>query len=111
MFLHERGAYNTLYFTTYFGSLMIGHIISGAMALHSGRRNFWWLNVTILGATFASLMFFFPETMWHRVHLKELMTYKTGSSSPSDEKTAAHGLEGVDSEKATANNAPRCPLQ
>ena len=23
MFLHERGAYNTLYFATYFGSLMV----------------------------------------------------------------------------------------
>lgn len=23
MFLHERGAYNTLYFTAYFGSLMV----------------------------------------------------------------------------------------
>ena len=23
MFLHERGAYNTMYFTAYFGSLMV----------------------------------------------------------------------------------------
>jgi hypothetical protein len=45
MFLHERGAYNTLYFTTYLGSLMIGHIISGAMALH--------------GATFGGSMWLF----------------------------------------------------
>lgn len=103
MFLHERGAYSTLFFTTYFGSLMIGPIISGPMALHSGWRNFWWLNVAKLGATFVGLIFFFPKIMWHRVHPKELMTHKAGSSSPSDEKIAAHGPEGVDSEKAAVN--------
>lgn len=29
MFLHERGAYNTLYFTVYFGSLMVSSLSSG----------------------------------------------------------------------------------
>ncbi|KAJ5704022.1 MFS transporter [Penicillium malachiteum] len=45
LFLHERGFYNTLYFTFYFGSFMIGPIISDVMALHVGWRSFWWLNV------------------------------------------------------------------
>ena len=36
MFLHERGAYNTLYFTFYFGSLMVGPIISGRTGATSG---------------------------------------------------------------------------
>jgi hypothetical protein len=27
MFLHERGAYNTLYFTAYFGSLMVSLLL------------------------------------------------------------------------------------
>lgn len=42
--------------------------------------------------------------MWHRVHPKELMpAHKTGSTSPSDEEVAAHGLEGIDSEKSAVN--------
>jgi hypothetical protein len=57
------------------------------MILHSGRHNFWWLNVGVLGVTFIGLIFFFPETMWHRVHPNELVAqHKTGSTSPSDEK-------------------------
>jgi hypothetical protein len=60
-----------------------------------------WL---MLGATFVGLIFLFPETMWHRVHPKELMAaHKTGSTSPSDEKVAAHGLDGIDSEKSAVN--------
>jgi hypothetical protein len=26
MFLHERGAYNTMYFTAYFGALMVNNL-------------------------------------------------------------------------------------
>ena len=35
-------------------------------------RNFWWLNVAMLAVTFIGLIFFFPETKWHRAHPKEL---------------------------------------
>jgi len=66
MFLHERGAYNTLYFTFYFGSLIVGPIISGPVAIHSNWRNFFWLNVALHGVLFVLLLFFFPETKWHR---------------------------------------------
>ncbi|KAI9877678.1 MAG: hypothetical protein M1830_003158 [Pleopsidium flavum] len=72
MFLHDRGKYNTLYFAFYFGSLMVGPIVSGPMADHSGWRNFWWLNVALLGVTLIMLIFGFPETKWHRIHPEEM---------------------------------------
>lgn len=72
MFLHERGAYNTLYFTVYFGALMIGPIISGPMANTVGWRSFFWLNVGVLGAVLLSQIFLFPETKWHRSHPNEI---------------------------------------
>lgn len=66
MFLHERGAYNTLYFTFYFGSLMVGPIVAGPMAETVGWRNFFWLNVALLGVLLLFQIFLFPETKWHR---------------------------------------------
>ncbi|KAI1909908.1 hypothetical protein LOZ61_004745 [Ophidiomyces ophidiicola] len=72
MFLHERGAYNTLYFTAYFGSLMVGPIIAGPMTDYLHWRHFWWLNVGLLGAVNVALVFLFPETKWHRLHPEEL---------------------------------------
>ncbi|GAD92932.1 MFS transporter [Paecilomyces variotii No. 5] len=81
MFLHERGAYNTLYFTFYFGSLMIGPIIAGAMAQHVGWRSFFWFNVGLLGAVFVLLVLFFPETKWHRAHPNELKQSQENSIS------------------------------
>ncbi|KAJ5884696.1 Major facilitator superfamily domain general substrate transporter [Penicillium taxi] len=72
IFLHDRGAYNTMYFTAYFGSLMVGPIIAGPMAEHTGWRSFFWLNVGILGVTLLLQIFFFPETKWHRAHPDEI---------------------------------------
>ncbi|KAL4808108.1 major facilitator superfamily domain-containing protein [Aspergillus unguis] len=66
LFLHERGAFNTLYFTAYFGSLMVGPIIAGPMAEHAGWRNFFWLNVALLGVALVLTVVLFPETKWHR---------------------------------------------
>jgi hypothetical protein len=72
------------------------------MALRSGWRNFWWLNVAMLGAAFIGLFFFSLATMWHRVHPKELIVqHKTTSSS--EEKVSAVGLDGVATEKETVN--------
>ncbi|KAI9367279.1 major facilitator superfamily domain-containing protein [Aspergillus egyptiacus] len=67
LFLHERGAYNTLYFTAYFGSLMVGPIIAGPMAQHVGWRHFFWFNTALLGVVLILLIFFFPETKWPRL--------------------------------------------
>ncbi|KAJ5083039.1 hypothetical protein N7532_012082 [Penicillium argentinense] len=87
MFLHERGAYNTLYFTAYFGSLMVGPIIAGPMAEHVGWRSFFWLNVGILGLVLLFQIFLFPETKWHRthpgdVHEEPITTHKADDSEP-----------------------------
>lgn len=71
-FLHDRGKLNTLYFVFYFGSLMIGPIVSGPMAAHVGWRNFWWLNVGVLGFAILLLLFMFPESKWHRAHPSEI---------------------------------------
>jgi hypothetical protein len=70
------------------------------VALHSGWRNFWWLNVSMLGVIFIDLSSFSPETMWHRVHPKELIVQHKAPSS-CEEKVSAVGLDGVDTEKAT----------
>jgi len=55
------------------------------MADHTGWRNFWWLNVAMLGATLIMVFFGFPETRWHRIHPDE-MKIATGSSGPSSKE-------------------------
>jgi len=62
------------------------------MALHVGWRNFWWLNVGLLGLVLVLLIFFFPETKWHRQHPKELAATHTTTSIPT-EKGTSHILE------------------
>ncbi|ETS81177.1 hypothetical protein PFICI_06179 [Pestalotiopsis fici W106-1] len=66
IFLHDRGKYQTLYFSMYFASLMVGPIISGAMASNVGWRNFWWLNTGLLLACFVLNICLFPETRYPR---------------------------------------------
>ncbi|OJD18177.1 hypothetical protein AJ78_01790 [Emergomyces pasteurianus Ep9510] len=81
MFLHERGAYNTLYFTFYFGALVVSPVISGSMAYNIHWRHFWWLNVGLLGFVLVLLIFLFPETRWHRSHPKDLATRNKGAEN------------------------------
>ncbi|KAL4923699.1 putative MFS transporter [Aspergillus undulatus] len=71
LFLHERGAYNTLYFTAYFGSLMVGPIISGPMAEHVGWRSFFWFNTALLALVLVLAILCFPETKWNRTQRAE----------------------------------------
>ncbi|KAL1966227.1 hypothetical protein VTN77DRAFT_4779 [Rasamsonia byssochlamydoides] len=68
-------------------SHQVGPIVSGPMAYHIGWRSFWWLNVALLATVIVPLIFFFPETKWHRVHPKDI--HQGTPSSP----------DGVDSEK------------
>jgi MFS family permease len=44
------------------GSLMIGPIVSGSVALNVGWRNFWWLNVALGAFVLIYIVFLFPET-------------------------------------------------
>ncbi|CCT65017.1 related to HOL1, putative substrate-H+ antiporter [Fusarium fujikuroi] len=72
-FLHDRGKWNTLYWVVYMGSLMIGPIIGGSMALNVGWRNFWWFNVALGAVVVIYIIFLFPETKWHRPHPNEII--------------------------------------
>jgi MFS family permease len=90
-FLHDRGKWNTLYWVVYMGSLMVGPIVAGAMALHLGWRSFWWFNVGLLGLTCLMVLFMFPETKFHRPHPSEL---NVPSSSVSEEKFNEKGEVG-----------------
>ncbi|KAK4502194.1 hypothetical protein PRZ48_005619 [Zasmidium cellare] len=82
-FLHDRGFWNTVYWTTYMGSLTVGPIISGSMALHTGWRSFWWFNTALIGASFLMVLFLFPETMWDRTKATEI----SGTSKSSQEQS------------------------
>ncbi|KAF3390096.1 hypothetical protein DPV78_011435 [Talaromyces pinophilus] len=104
-FLHDRGAYNTLYFTFYFGSLMVGPIISGPMAYHVGWPNFWWLNVALFAVLIVLLIFFFPETKWHREQSLEADTVTLPPAeqvqtprNPKDEITQPAEIESTKNE-------------
>jgi MFS family permease len=66
IFLHDRGKYQTLYFALYFISLMVGPIIAGAMAEHTGWRSFWWFNTALLIFTLLLNICLFPETRYRR---------------------------------------------
>ncbi|TKA70621.1 hypothetical protein B0A55_07586, partial [Friedmanniomyces simplex] len=97
-FLHDRGFWNTLYWVFYMGSLMVGPIISGAMSLHVGWRNFWWFNTALIAVSLIMVIFMFPETKWHRLHPDEIIKQiKTEKVSPtgSTEKVPV-GLQDAD---------------
>ena len=94
-FLHDRGKYNTLYFVVYFGSLMIGPIVAGPMAAHSGWRSFWWLNTGVLGLSILLAVFLFPESKWHREHPKEV-THRLSVVGASMEEIKATPLVQVE---------------
>lgn len=100
-FLHDRGKWNTLYWVIYMGSLMVAPIIAGAMATHVGWRNFWWLNVALLGLSFVMVLFMFPETKWHRIHPddeKNVTPPEKNQGADEIEKTGAlHEVDKVDS--------------
>lgn len=65
-FLHERGAYMTLYMWSYFGAYILGPIFSGVMTERYGWRSFWWLNVAGYCFLLAWCIFLVPETSWDR---------------------------------------------
>ncbi|KAK9783707.1 putative Major facilitator superfamily protein [Seiridium cardinale] len=86
IFLHDRGKYQTLYFSMYFASLMVGPIIAGAMASNVGWRNFWWFNTALLLSIFLLNLFFFPETRYRR-------DYKADEVVVANEKNATEAEE------------------
>lgn len=88
-FLHDRGKWNTLYWVVYMGSLMLGPIISGAMAENVGWRSFWWFNTALLGTSVIMVITMFPETKFHRLHPDELEGKATPAESEDKEEQPA----------------------
>ena len=78
------------------------------MAQYSGWRNFWWLNVAIIGATFVAVAVGFPETKWHRVHPEDVLSVTAPSVPSSDEMIAEKKTEHAELAKAAS---PREGLQ
>ena len=70
------------------------------MAEFSGWRNFWWLNVGLIGATFILCLFGFPETKYHRMHPDEIQNMGSESAADVQEKeTETTTMEGSHFEK------------
>ncbi|KAK4569420.1 hypothetical protein LTR86_003183 [Recurvomyces mirabilis] len=98
-FLHDRGFWNTVYWVFYMGSLMVGPIISGSMALHVGWRSFWWFNTALIALSLIMVIFMFPETRWHRLHPDEVvknLRQTTKQASPTGSTEKVHPTEATE---------------
>ena len=49
-------------------------VVAGLLAEHTGWRNFWWLNVALLGAALFLSLLAFPETRWHHRRAADTQT-------------------------------------
>ena len=93
-------------------AFQIGPIIAGPMAEYAGSnntgwRNFWWLNVGLIGAAFVMCLFGFPETKWHRMHPDEIRRLESEAAmKSSDEKIAVQTTEGSGIEKSNSTGLP-----
>ncbi|KAJ5666669.1 hypothetical protein N7462_011078 [Penicillium macrosclerotiorum] len=110
-FLHERGLYNTIYFAFYFGSLMVGPIISGSMALHVGWRSFWWLNVACFCVLIIAAVFIFPETKWHRAHPNEVNNLPDSAGSNTGLTTEKDNIISLENSSKQPTAATQTPNQ
>jgi MFS family permease len=87
------------------GSLMVAPIISGPMSQKVGWRNFWWLNVAMLGLSIIQLVFMFPETRWDRA--SPASKFNNSPSSNSAEKVGEGKVE--DSRATNDLNVEKIP--
>ncbi|KAE8133529.1 major facilitator superfamily domain-containing protein [Aspergillus pseudotamarii] len=55
-FLHERGLWTGIYFTSYFVGLLLGPVIAGNIA-----ENFFWLSLGLAAFNIVTLVVFFPR--------------------------------------------------
>jgi hypothetical protein len=101
-FLHDRGKWNTLYWVTFTGGVMVVPIISGSMTTHLGWRSFWWLNTALVALSTLLAIFLFPETKWHRPHPDEVPHTPTISL---ELKPKAESIEDPTGDKAANTNA------
>ncbi|KAJ5723802.1 hypothetical protein N7488_001837 [Penicillium malachiteum] len=105
MFLHQRGANNSLYFTFLLGALMVGPALAGVMATKSSWRNFWWLNVALQAAALVVIIFFLPETKWHRANPNNIQNQQQQTTVkfqlPHDEKPISYDhVESIEQDSA-----------
>jgi MFS family permease len=85
VFLHDRGKYQTLYFSMYFLSLIVSPIVAGPMAQNLGWRSFWWLYGGLLGFTLICNICLFPETRYRRPSPSSGNTVQTSSPASGSE--------------------------
>ncbi|KAI5780391.1 putative MFS transporter [Geopyxis carbonaria] len=99
MFLHERGVWMNIYTWVYFGGLMLGPIVAGAISDRFGWRSFWWLNVALYAVAFVFQLFTCPETRFDRKHI-----VPTNDTSSSSDETPEKIPTAVQLEDASASN-------
>ncbi|RKK10986.1 hypothetical protein BFJ66_g17609 [Fusarium oxysporum f. sp. cepae] len=113
-FLHDRGKWNTMYWVTYTGALMIAPIIAGAMADHIGWPSFWWLNAAITAFSLLVIVCGFPETMFRRAEASEGQSQSLETSSKAvevqdQEQTSKEASQGKSNGSQLDVNAEQDP--
>lgn len=76
------------------------------MALHVGWENFWWLNVGLFALLVLLLVFFFPETKWHREPVNshpEPPTISTGAKDNIEPESTKIENSAVEAEPVDEN--------
>jgi MFS family permease len=84
-----------MYMLSYFGALMIGPIIAGAMTQHINWQSFWWLNVAMFVALLILIIFCFPETKFI-----DRGGDDSDNASTTDAETTNNGEEVLDNTKS-----------
>lgn len=101
MFLHERGLYMGIFTCSLFGSLAIGPVVSGVMSQEYNWRSYWWVDFAMFACLLVWIIFFIPETKWHRNPEKENIHPDTLDATADNEKTnAVEHVETTDNEKS-----------
>ncbi|KAK9446899.1 MFS general substrate transporter [Limtongia smithiae] len=99
-FLYERGRFVSVYFFCLFNSMSLGPLIAGACAQHlSSWRDFYWIISSLSGVSFLSIIFFMPETKYHRT-LADTVLDEVSPAGSAIDKTAVEQIEAKDDVKA-----------
>ncbi|KAE8336823.1 hypothetical protein BDV24DRAFT_178109 [Aspergillus arachidicola] len=98
-FLHERGLWTGIYFTSYFFGLFLGPVIAANIAERHGWRSFFWLSLGLAAFNVITLILFFPETKYRRP-----ATTLGGKAEAIDEPTRT-----TNNEKHDANETIQAP--
>ncbi|ORY24554.1 major facilitator superfamily domain-containing protein [Naematelia encephala] len=111
-FIHERGKWTGIYFTSYFLGLFLGPVISGNIAALHGWRSFFWLSIGLSALSTGLLALGSPETRWNRsVGSYHYPVPDPVSSSGTANFFANGGVAGTSSfdDKADVDHIERAP--